>query len=204
MSPLLHEMAERGETDEPLDNLTTNVLDSVRLLVMTNASLVHKRKEVHKPYMKPEFVRAISKIKESEKDPAWLYGKAVEIAVSTYEKTRKAARGAMKDTQQQSTSKKTHSNQPQSKKAKYGGNKPQNKQGHQNSFGNFHYQQQQQQQHPGFGGFPFNPAMQQGFNNNNFNPGFRPRNPNWRPRHQAPPAASGSAQSGFQKKGNKQ
>ena len=121
LAPVLHEMLDRGDADNNLDKLSNNVMDGIHTLTLTNAAITHKRTDIHKPYMKPEFVRAIAKVKEADKDPAWLYGKAVESAVQTYEKTRKAARGAMRDTQSQAPQKKTGSNQSHSnKKAKYG------------------------------------------------------------------------------------
>ena len=98
-TPLVHEMLERGSADEPLDKLSATVMDGVRALIMTNASIVNKRTEIHKPYMKPEFIRAIGRVKETDKDPGWLYGKVVDVAVTSYKKSKKASRGANREHQ---------------------------------------------------------------------------------------------------------
>ena len=153
---------------------------------------------MHKPHMKPEFVRAIAKTKEADRDVKWLYGGAVSAAVDSYEKVKKGARGAMKEAPPAA---KKQGQQPQ-KKQKYQGGKPQKGGPSQNSFGNFHYQNQNQAQgygggNQGFQGFNmgFQPGMQQQQQQRpRFQGGGKPRPPN-------PPAAANNQ--GFAKKGGK-
>ena len=195
LMPTMNEVLKRGAKDDPLDKMSVGLVEGIHALTMSYNSITFQRTKMHKPFQKPEFLRAMKKMKDSDMDPKYMYGGVVQEAVNSYEKTRKASKGAMKETQ--GDAKKAQSSH---KKNKFGSKKPQVKPPSQSNFGGFHYPQQGHP--PNFG---FNPNFNQNFNPNNFNPNFRPRNPNHRPRHPNPPAAAanGNSGQGFQKKGNK-
>ena len=89
MAPIGSLMLQRGESDKELDDLSGNMLDSMRLLALTSKGMEHRRREALKPSLQHTYAKVLGKPQEG--DPQWLYGGNLSEATRKCEVAKRLA-----------------------------------------------------------------------------------------------------------------
>ena len=72
MAPIAALALERGAEDEQLDELSSNVMDSIHLMALANSGISSRRREIIKPHLQITYAKAMAKNHGGE--PQWLFG----------------------------------------------------------------------------------------------------------------------------------
>ena len=89
MAPVGSLLIERGSSDKELDDLSSNIMDALHILVLASNAISARRREQLRPHMQHTYAKHLVKTPEGEGSAKWLFGGNISEAARRCEAAKR-------------------------------------------------------------------------------------------------------------------